>query len=321
MKSITSMPPEGLAVEVRKLVFRYGERLALDKLDLSIPAGQIFALLGPNGSGKSTLFRILASLESNWDGEIGVLDIDLRQHPNRVRQMLGVVFQSPSLDKKLTVRENLTCQGFLYGLGRSLLKSRIDEVTEQLGIRDRLDDRVEVLSGGLKRRVELAKGMLHRPQLLLMDEPSTGLDPASRLDLWAAISQLQQAHRVSVVLTTHLLEEAEKAYEIGILDSGKCVASGSPEALRRELGSQVLTVQSQSPQPVLEWLKDRRMAPQWNGQSIRVAGSDVAELVAPLCSAFPEQIGTVAVGRPGLEDVFIARTGHHFWNEKRSTPS
>jgi ABC-2 type transport system ATP-binding protein len=303
------------AIDIQKLVFHYGQRLALDELDLRIAAGQIFALLGPNGSGKSTLFRILATLEQSWQGQVQVLGCQLQSQQVAIRQKLGVVFQSPSLDKKLTVQENLRCQAVLYGLNGRSLKSRIDEVGAQLGIRDRMQDRVETLSGGLKRRVELAKGMLHRPQLLLLDEPSTGLDPAARLDLWRALTELHEQHQVSVVLTTHLLEEADKAHQIAILDKGRCVASGGPDELRGQLGSQILSVQTQIPEPVVQWLEARNLSVQHQGHRVQVAGVDVAALVAPLCQAHGDKIAAVTVGRPSLEDVFIAKTGHTFWNE------
>lgn len=309
------MKTEQNAIDVQQLEFRYGERLALDHLDQTVAAGQVFALLGPNGSGKSTLFRILATLEQNWQGHVTIFGNDLRRRPLDIRRMLGVVFQSPSLDKKLTVRENLQCQGSLYGLSGRELTLRMSEVALQLGLGDRMSDRVETLSGGLKRRVELAKGMLHRPRLLLMDEPSTGLDPASRLDLWRALTELHERHQVTVVLTTHLLEEADKASEIAILDQGKCVARGQPEELRRQLGAQILSIQTPAPQPVVQWLQNRSTTPQVQGQSVRVTGADVTSLVAPLCEAFGDQVGTVTVGRPSLEDVFIARTGHTFWND------
>ncbi len=308
------MQNESTAIDVQQLEFQYGQRLALDQLDLRAPTGQIFALLGPNGSGKTTLFRILATLERGWKGNVQVLGFDLRVQPMKVRELLGVVFQAPSLDGKLTVRENLKCQGILYGLNGRHLNVRMQEVAQQLGLAQRMTDRVDTLSGGLKRRVELAKGMLHRPRLLLMDEPSTGLDPASRLDLWRALLELQEQHQVTVILTTHLLEEADKADQIAILDQGKNVACGPPEQLRRELGSQILTVQVQTPQPVMDWMIDRNFAPQSQGNSVRVVGEDVSNLVAPLCESFGNQLVNVSVGRPSLEDVFIARTGHRFWN-------
>ena len=306
------------AIEIHQLSFHYGERAALDNLDLTIPAKQIFALLGPNGSGKTTLFRILSTLENFQHGKVSVLGLDLSRQATAVRSMLGVVFQSASLDRKLTVLENLRCQAALYGLSGAELSKRIDEVTEQLRLRDRLKEIVETLSGGLKRRVEIAKGILHRPKLLLLDEPSTGLDPAARLDLWQALTQLQSVDGVSVVLTTHLLEEADKADCIAILDHGKSVAYGAPGALRTELGEQVLSVLSTTPDQIVQWLAGQNVQAAIHQHQVRASGQKVAQLIAPLSEHLGSQIQSVTLGQPNLEDVFIARTGHQFWHE---TPS
>ena len=301
-----------LAIEVQQLVFRYGQRLALDHLDMAIAANQIFALLGPNGSGKSTLFRVLSTLESYREGQVRVLGMDVQRQPGNVRGQLGVVFQSPSLDPKLTVLENLHCQAALYGLRGQELARRIDAVASQLGLQARLAERVATLSGGLQRRVELAKGVLHRPRLLLMDEPSTGLDPASRLELWQALRELQAQHGVTVVLTTHLLEEADKADTIAILDQGRSVACGAPSALRGQLGARILSIRAAVPQAVCRWLEECGLDAQLQADEIRVTGEQVAELVAPLSAKFGERISSLSMAQPGLEDVFIARTGHHF---------
>jgi ABC-2 type transport system ATP-binding protein len=284
-----------------------------------VAAGRIFALLGPNGSGKSTLFKILSTLIAYRQGQVRVLGVDVNQHQSQVRHLLGVVFQSPSVDPKLTVRENLLCQATLYGLRGPQLRSRLDQVTQQMGLSERLGDPVGKLSGGQQRRVELAKGILHRPGLLLMDEPSTGLDPAARLELWQILRELQQNHSVTVVLTTHLLEEADKADQIAILDHGKNVAQGSPTALRDELGDQVLSIQAQAPREILQWLLDRSITAQLYQQTIRATGSGVAQLVSPLMETWGNQIQSVTVGRPSLEDVFMARTGHYFAGSNTTT--
>lgn len=309
------MTTTDFAIEIQNLSFRYGQRLAIDQLNLAIQAKQIFAMLGPNGSGKSTLFRVLSTLEPVFEGNVRLFGANLRDNPNAVRRMLGVVFQSASLDRKLTVLENIKCQAALYGLRGAELTKRVDQVTEQLRLKDRLHEFAETLSGGLKRRVELAKGILHRPRLLLLDEPSTGLDPAARIDLWQALTQLQETDGVSVVLTTHLLEEADKADQLAILDQGKVVASGSPTELRMELGSQVLSIQATDPNEVVQWLASQNVAAALHQHHVRATGQEISKLIVPLSERFADRVQSITLGQPNLEDVFIEKTGHQFWNE------
>lgn len=303
-----------LALDVQAVSHRYAEQLALDNLHLQVETGEIFALLGPNGSGKTTLFRLINTLARVQQGDIFVFGHSVRQATATVRGALGVVFQSPSLDPKLTVSENIDCQAALYGLAGSDLQTRKAEVVAQLGLQDRLATPTEKLSGGLKRRVELAKVILHRPRLLLMDEPSTGLDPASRLDLWHALKELQQNSHVTILMTTHLLEEADKADRIAIMHQGTTVAVGRPDQLRQSLGDQVLSIHTHDKAAVLEWLNQRQVAAQQVDGQVRVATTDAAQLVAPLAHEFGNRIQSLTLGQPSLEDVFVARTGHRFLN-------
>jgi len=178
-------------------------------------------MLGPNGGGKTTLFRILATLLPVQSGHAALMGLDLSSEPQAVRRLIGVTFQSPSVDGKLTVAENLRTQAHMYGLSGSLAASRIDELLGKLGLGDRRHDRVDSLSGGLKRRVEVAKCLLHRPRVLLLDEPSTGLDPGARHDLWEYLSRLRRDEGTTVLVTTHLMEEAERCDRLGILDRGR----------------------------------------------------------------------------------------------------
>lgn len=304
---------DSIALDVQHVSHRYGDHQALDDLSLEVASGNIFALLGPNGSGKTTLFRLISTIARIQSGDIRVFGNSPKTDLGAVRSSIGIVFQAPSLDRKLTVLENIRCQAALYGLSRASLKSRIDEVVQQLGIADRLSAIVETLSGGLKRRVELAKGILHRPRLLLLDEPSTGLDPAARLDLWHALEQLRNQFQVTILLTTHLLEEADKADRIAILHQGRTVAVGSPGQLRSELGAQVLSIQTNDQPAVLAWLESRSIASQLFDSQLRVTGSGAAELVAPLAQEFGGRIQSLTLGQPSLEDVFVARTGHKYW--------
>ena len=305
------------AISVSRLVHRYGERTALAGLDLEVDRGEIFALLGPNGGGKTTLFRLISTLIPLQQGEIRVLGYDVARQTAAVRERIGVVFQAPSLDKKLTVAENLRHQGHLYGMSGGALRSRQEEMLARLGLADRRRELVETLSGGMRRRVELAKGMLHSPQLLLLDEPSTGLDPGARSDLWDYLRQVRERDGVTVVLTTHLLEEAEKADRLAILNAGSLVALDTPEALRASVGGDSLTIETDEPEPLAAAIHARfEYAAAVVDGSVRLERPDAPQLVARLLEAFPGRIHSITLGKPTLEDVFIARTGHRFWRQR-----
>jgi ABC-2 type transport system ATP-binding protein len=301
------------AVEIRRVTHRYGARAALDDVSLDVAAGEIFGLLGPNGGGKTTLFRLLSTLIPLQSGEIRVLGLDVARQTHDVRRAIGVVFQAPSLDKKLTVLENLQHQGHLYGLVGGRLRTRANDMLARLRLADRKNDRVETLSGGLRRRVELAKGLLHEPRVLILDEPSTGLDPGARADLWDYLRTLRREQGTTVVLTTHLLEEAEKADRLAILDCGRLVALDTPERLRSAIGGDTLTIETDDPAGLAERVQCRfGFAAQTLDGSVRLEQPDGHRLVAQLVEAFPGEVRAVTLGKPTLEDVFIARTGRRF---------
>ncbi|MGE3315395.1 MAG: ATP-binding cassette domain-containing protein, partial [Planctomycetaceae bacterium] len=304
------------AVDIREVSYRYGERLALDQLSFQIAAGEIFGLLGPNGGGKTTLFRLLTTLLPIRNGSIHILGLDVALDPAMVRRFIGVTFQSPSLDAKLTVRENLSHQSHLYGLYGREMNRRIEELLARLGLSDRARDRVDSLSGGLKRRVEIAKGMVHEPPILLLDEPSTGLDPGARHDLWRYLNQLREIHHTTILVTTHILEEAEHCDRIGILDQGKLVALDTPDRLRASVGGDCLTIQATDPDRLSKQIADRfRIAPQRIGSALRIEREQGHELLREVVESFSDEISAVSLAKPTLEDVFIQRTGHRFWDE------
>lgn len=310
------------AVRLTELSHRYGQRTALDRLSLEVSSGEIFVFLGPNGGGKTTLFRLLSTLLPVQSGEAQLLDYDLRRNVYDVRQRIGVVFQAPSLDKKLTVAENVRLQASLYGLGGAELRSRMDEMLAQLHLTDRAGDTVETLSGGLKRRVELAKGMIHRPELLLLDEPSTGLDPGARADLWAYLTRVRREMGVTVILTTHLLEEADKADRIAILHRGQLVALDTPERLRATVGGDSITIETDDAAALASDLQARLgVAPSVVDGRVRLEQADGHQWIARIVEAFPGRIASITLGKPTLEDVFIAKTGHRFWQaEEEAKP-
>lgn len=303
------------AIHIADVVHRYGERRALAGVSLTIEPGEVFAFLGPNGSGKTTLFRLLSTLIPLQAGQIAILGLDAARHTEAVRRQIGVVFQAPSLDKKLTAAENLRHQGHLYGLMGSELARRCDEMLERLGVADRAHERVEKLSGGLRRRVELAKGLLHRPRVLLLDEPSTGLDPAARSDLWRYLSTLARDEGVTIALTTHLLDEAEKADRLAILHAGQIVACDTPAALRATVGGDSLTLETDAPRELADAIRRQFELPaEVLGGAVRLQTANAGRWVATLADAFGDRVKSITLGKPTLEDVFIAKTGHRFWD-------
>jgi ABC-2 type transport system ATP-binding protein len=284
----------------------------LSGIEFVVEAGQVVTMLGPNGSGKTTLFRLLCTLMPVQEGEIRVAGFSASSDPMAIRRQIGIVFQSPSLDKKLTVDENIACQGALYGIRGDSLGRRRNELLDQLQLRERRGDLCEQLSGGLKRRVELAKGMLHRPKLLLLDEPSTGLDPAARLVFWEAIRALA-GQGTAVLMTTHLLEEADKADRVLILNEGRVIADGTPWDLRASLGSGIVTITAQNLEAAEHVLIHQLgLLPQKIHRQLRLRSDSPSELVPKLIEALGERAQSITIGRPSLEDVFVARTGLEF---------
>ncbi|MGE3171643.1 MAG: ABC transporter ATP-binding protein [Planctomycetota bacterium] len=296
------------AVTARGVAFSYGERRALGGVDFDVAAGSAFGFLGPNGSGKSTLFRVLSTIVPPQQGTVSVLGLDLGREPAAVRQRIGVVFQSPAVDRKLTVRENLRYGGRLYGLSGAALERRADELLEVAEMRDRAGDRVEELSGGLRRRVEIQKALLHRPQLVLLDEASTGLDPAARRDMWAL---LRRQHGITVLFTTHLMDEAAEADRLVLLDGGMVVGAGTPDELMRKVGGQVLEVEAEAA-VLVEVRKHLGGDAQELDGVVRLEGERVHDRVPPLIDAFGDRLRRVSVAHPSLADVFLHLTGKRF---------
>lgn len=289
---------------------------ALRGISFTVEAGELFGVLGPNGGGKTTLFKILSTALRPTAGQAVVLNHDVGVSPHLVRETIGVVFQSPSLDKKLTVLENLVHQGRLYGLRGAGLYTRAKDLLERLGVADRASDAVETLSGGLQRRVEIAKGLLHSPALLLLDEPTTGLDPGARKDVWTYLASLTQ-QGVTVLVTTHLMEEAERCSRLALLDKGLLAALGTPARLKEDIRGDVVTVTTSSPMKLMDGVRSvfGLVAAEMDG-AVRIERLEGHRFVPQLVEAFPGLIETVQVGKPTLEDVFVRHTGHRFWAEK-----
>ncbi len=304
-------------IQVASLGHRYDERVALDDVSFEVREAEIFGLLGPNGSGKTTLFRILSTLMLPSAGRAVIMGFDAAREPNQVRRQIGVVFQAESVDVKLSAAENLWHQGHLYGMRGRPLQQRIQEMLGRVALGDRAGDKVETFSGGMQRRVELAKGLLHHPSVLLLDEPSTGLDPGARRDLWLYLHKLRDEEHITIIVTTHLMEEAEHCDRLAILSHGKLVALGTPAELKHEIGGDVILLETSGEAETLAEKIGRRFAvkPAVMDGKVRLEIEQGHRFVTDVVEAFPGEIQSVSVSKPTLEDVFIDRTGHRFWNE------
>lgn len=300
------------AVEIEALTFHYGTRTALQSLSLRIPSGCCFGLLGPNGSGKTTLMRLLATLLRPAAGRIRVWGHDTSEAADAVRRCLGVVFQQPALDGDLTVEENLRLHGAFYGLQGDALRQRIDELLARFDLQERRQELVRRLSGGQQRRVDLMRGLLHRPRVLLLDEPTTGLDPLARHAFWQTLRQIRQVDRLTLIVATHLLEEAELCDEVALLDEGRLVATGSPDTLVRALGDEVLWLETSEPEAIAAFIQ-RHFGLEVHvvGMAVRVVAPDVHALLPRLYESLGPRLRSATVRRPTLEDVFLVHTGHH----------
>jgi ABC-2 type transport system ATP-binding protein len=305
-------------ISVQNLVHRYENRTALNGVSFDVRPAELFGLLGPNGSGKTTLFRILSTLMIPTAGRAVIMGCDAAREPARLRRQIGVVFQAQSVDLKLTAFENLWHQGHLYGLRGGSLNTRIQEVLSRVGLADRAKELVQTFSGGMQRRIELAKGLLHHPGVLLLDEPTTGLDPGARRDLWQYLHMLRDEEHVSVLVTTHLMEEAERCDRLAIMNEGNLVALGTPAELKSEIGGDVVTLDATHDAGVLaERIRVRfHVDTTVLDNQVRIERQNAHRFVTEVVEAFPGEIEALSISRPALEDVFIRRTGHKFWSEE-----
>jgi len=262
------------------------------------------------------MFRILSTLMIPSGGRAIIMGHDTATDPSGVRREIGVVFQAQSIDVKLTAAENLTHVGHLYGLSGSALKQRVSEMLCRVALDDRAGDRAETFSGGMQRRLELAKGLLHHPSVLLLDEPTTGLDPGARRDLWQYLQVLRDQEGVTIIVTTHLMEEAEKCDRLAILSHGHLVALGTPTALKSEIGGDVIALETKAPDALAQKIQQRfGIETKIVDTQVRLEREGGHRFITDLVEAFPGAIDAVSIAKPTLEDVFIQRTGHRFWNE------
>jgi len=303
-------------IEVAGLVKRYGEIEAVRGIDLSVRAGEIFGFLGPNGAGKSTTISVLCTLLRPTAGSARVAGFDVVQDPSAVRRRIGLVFQDPSLDQELTARENLQFHAFLYGVPAGVRRRRIDDALAIVELTDRASSLVRTYSGGMRRRLEIARGILHYPRVLFLDEPTLGLDPQTRSRIWEYLQELRKREQITIFMTTHYMDEAEFCDRIAIIDRGTIVASGTPAELKSMVGGDVVTIRTGEPQRAADEVKRAfQLDPIINKDTLRVEVSDSAAFLPRLFAEVHVPVTAVASRQPSLDDVFLKLTGHAIRDE------
>ena len=296
------------AVEVRALVKNYGKVEALRGVDIQVGQGEMFALLGPNGAGKTTLFSVLATLRSPTSGEARVLGLDVVRERDAIRRKMGIVFQEPAIEQRLSGRDNLLLMGLLYGLSIAGSKKRAAELLGQLGLGEAGDRLAATLSGGQRRKLELARALVTDPRILFLDEATLGLDVDARRMFWGQVRGLAEEGR-TVFFTTHYMEEAEVADRIALIDSGRIVALGTPRELKARLGGGIVTLTTEDDARARAWLAEKGFAPEPGGQAIMIVHADPAAVLPDLLRNLPVKVQRAEVHEPSLEDVFLKLTG------------
>jgi ABC-2 type transport system ATP-binding protein len=304
-------------IEVRQLTKAYGDFVAVDGIDFDVQEREIFGFLGPNGAGKTTTINMLATLLRPTGGTANLAGYDIRTHPNQVRQSIGMVFQDPSLDDRLTAAENLRFHAMLYHVPKSVLAERMDQVLEIVGLNDRRDSLVRTFSGGMKRRLEIARGLLHYPKVLFLDEPTVGLDPQTRNAIWEHVRRLRAEVGITVFMTTHYLDEAENCDRIAIIDHGKIQALDTPYALKRMVGGDKIILVGDKALPGEIAARYGLSAQEVDGE-VHFHVAEGAEFVPRLAVDFRERIKSIQVKQPSLDDVFLQLTGHGIREEEGS---
>ena len=305
------------AIAAEQLVKRYGEIEAVRGIDLSVMRGEIFGFLGPNGAGKSTTISMLCTLLRPTGGRAAVAGLDVVREPGAVRAHIGLVFQDPSLDEQLTAKENLDFHAFLYDVPRTIRAQRIREVLEMVELADRANSKVTTFSGGMKRRLEIARGILHSPEVLFLDEPTRGLDPQTRSHIWDYLRELRRREGITIFMTTHYMDEAEFCDRIAIIDMGRIVALGTPDELKARVGGDVITIATtDNTTSAAELASKFGLTPALDNGTLRIEVSDGAAVIPRLVRDLSAQVTAVTLRRPSLDDVFLKLTGRAIREEQ-----
>jgi ABC-2 type transport system ATP-binding protein len=309
----------GSIIRVENLVKRFGDITAVDGISFEVREGAIFGFLGPNGAGKTTTINVLCTLLGPTSGSAYINGHDCMKEPARVRESIGLVFQDTTLDKDLTAYENLVFHAYLYSVRKAEIKERVEDALRFIGLYDRKDDLVKKYSGGMKRRLEVARGLIHRPRVLFLDEPTLGLDPQSRTNLWESIAKLPAKHNVTVFMTTHYMEEAEVCDNIAIIDKGRIIAEGSPEELKKIVGGDVIYLRTTDNEKSMEILKDTLgLDSSLKDGELYITAQKGEACIPELIRALADMVVSVRLQRPTLNDVFLNLTGKAIRDEEVS---
>ena len=297
-------------IEASNIVKRFGELEAVKGVSFSVKEGEIFGFLGPNGAGKTTTINILCTLLKPTDGQAKVNGHDVIKERSQVRQSIGLVFQEPSLDDYLTAEQNLRFHGYAYGVPRNVLEPRLKELLEMMELWDRRKGKINTYSGGMKRRLEIARGLLHHPRVLFLDEPTLGLDPQTRRRIWDYIHDLRKRENLAIFMTTHYMDEAENCDRIAIIDYGRTVALDTLEKLKDGVGGDVISVKTEDNEEAVRLLEGQyKFKPSIENGIISFTVYHGEEFLPKFVSGFPLRLLSIGLRRPTLEDVFLKFTG------------
>lgn len=303
-------------INVEHLTKKFGDFIAVDDISFAVVEGEIFGFLGPNGAGKTTTINILCTLLKPTGGKARLNGFDVARDQNQVRQSIGLVFQDPSLDERLTAAENLRFHAYLYDVPSSVREGRIQEVLRLVELWERRNDPVRTFSGGMKRRLEIARGLLHYPRVLFLDEPTLGLDPQTRTRIWEYLLELRQQKKITIFLTTHYMDEAENADRIAVIDHGKIIALDTPENLKGLVGGDIIILKSVDDEETAREVQERfGLAVQQDGQGLMFEVPDGEGFIPKLVGGLSTKINSVSLRRPTLDDVFLKLTGREIRDE------
>ena len=307
-------------IKVKNLVKKYNGLTAVDRISFSVEKGEIFGFLGPNGAGKTTTINILSTLLAPTEGDIHVNGFDVLTQKNQVRKSIGLVFQDPSLDDRLTAEENIYFHAKLYHVPYKEYQKRKEEVLRLVELWDRRKDMVKTFSGGMKRRLEIARGLIHHPAILFLDEPTLGLDPQTRAHLWDYILRLKQEKQMTIFMTTHYMNEAEYCDRLVIIDYGKIVAFDTPANLKKEVGGDIIILESPQPQQLKQEIKQKYgLEPKEENGAITIEISNGKTFLPRLFDELTTKVTSVSLREPTLDDVFLHLTGRKIRDEEATS--